>query len=80
MPPLWPVLPELDLPVLLVVGREDEKFSALANRLLGSFPQAELLEIAEAGHAAHLERPQAFEAGYRQFLRSVLHAGGETKL
>ncbi len=72
MPSLWHALAELDLPVLLAVGREDAKFAALANRLLESFPQAELLEIAEAGHAAHLEKPRAFEAGYRHFLRSVI--------
>ena len=74
MPPLWDALPKLDVPVLLIVGREDEKFSDLANSLLLALPQAELLEIGEAGHAAHLEQPRAFEAGYAHFLRSVIRA------
>lgn len=72
MPPLVDSLPGVDLPVLLVAGREDVKFSAIANSLLLRFPQAELLEIADAGHAAHLEQPQAFQAGCANFLASVL--------
>jgi len=74
MPPLAAALVGLDLPVLLVVGQEDAKFSAIANDLLWRFPQAELLEIKEAGHAAHLEQPRAFEAGCQGFLGSVVKA------
>ena len=74
MPPLADSLAGVDLPVLLVAGREDEKFSAIANSLLLRFPQAELLEIGEAGHAAHLEQPQAFQAGCANFLASVVAA------
>ncbi len=74
MPPLADSLPGVDVPVLLVAGREDEKFSAIANSLLLRFPQAELLEVAEAGHAVHLEQPRAFQAGCTNFLASVVAA------
>jgi 2-succinyl-6-hydroxy-2,4-cyclohexadiene-1-carboxylate synthase len=71
MPPLDKFLPELNLPVLLVVGREDEKFAAIARTMRRALPRAELIEIDEAGHAAHLEQPAAFEAACRRFLASL---------
>ena len=64
--PLWSRLGELGparLPVLLVTGALDTKFTALARRLAdGIGPTAETVVIAGAGHTAHLERPAAFEA------------------
>ena len=74
MPALTERLGEIDRPVLLVVGAEDSKFSAVADAMLPAFPQAELIEIAEAGHAAHLEQPQVFQAVCQDFLRSVIRA------
>lgn len=74
MPPLTQRLGELELPVLLVVGSEDAKFGAIAREMLSRLPRAELLEIADAGHAAHLEQPRAFLVGCRRFLRSAHRA------
>ncbi len=59
MEPLWDRLPELHIPVTLVVGERDEKFSALAERMLARLPDARLVVVAGAGHAAHLEAPGA---------------------
>ncbi|MDQ0896729.1 alpha/beta hydrolase [Paenibacillus sp. V4I7] len=50
-------LPEIECPVLLVHGREDKicPFNAAAE-LVAQLPQAELLSIADCGHASFLGR------------------------
>jgi 2-succinyl-6-hydroxy-2,4-cyclohexadiene-1-carboxylate synthase len=59
LPPLWHRLPELGMPVSLVVGQRDEKFLAIAKDMARAIPDVELHFVAGAGHAVHLERPQA---------------------
>lgn len=67
--PLWGRLGELSMPVLVVAGEHDAKFSALAERLAaGIGAGAELALIPGAGHAAHLEQPEAFTAVVRRWL------------
>jgi 2-succinyl-6-hydroxy-2,4-cyclohexadiene-1-carboxylate synthase len=59
--PLWDDLPRLTMPVLFVVGELDAKFTALARRMEAAWGgDAEVAVIAGAGHACHLERPDAF--------------------
>jgi 2-succinyl-6-hydroxy-2,4-cyclohexadiene-1-carboxylate synthase len=61
--PLWDQLPSLTVPVLVVAGARDEKFSALARRMSAAVgDNATLALIPNAGHAAHLEQPDAFLA------------------
>jgi 2-succinyl-6-hydroxy-2,4-cyclohexadiene-1-carboxylate synthase len=62
MEPLWQRLPELTMPVSLVVGERDAKFSALAERMAAAIPSAELHVVAGAGHAVPLEAPEAVAA------------------
>jgi 2-succinyl-6-hydroxy-2,4-cyclohexadiene-1-carboxylate synthase len=59
MPPLWERLGELALPVDLVVGERDEKFRAIAERMGAALPSARLHVVEGAGHAVHLEAPDA---------------------
>jgi 2-succinyl-6-hydroxy-2,4-cyclohexadiene-1-carboxylate synthase len=59
MPPLWERLGELTIPVDLVVGERDEKFRAIAERMEGPLAAARLHVIDGAGHAVHLEAPDA---------------------
>ena len=67
---LWDRLPELEMPVLLVVGELDEKFMAIAHEMATAIgANARVAAVAGAGHAAHLERPDAFVAIVRPFLR-----------
>ena len=68
-PPLFDALLRVNVPVLLVAGALDRKFVALAHDLAGRLPQAELCELAGAGHAAHLEQPEAFVHVVQDFLR-----------
>src|SRR4051812_44990771 len=59
MEPLWERLPQLAIPVTLVVGERDEKFLTLAEAMLARLPNARLVIVPGAGHAAQLENPTA---------------------
>jgi 2-succinyl-6-hydroxy-2,4-cyclohexadiene-1-carboxylate synthase len=59
--PLWGRLPELAMPVLVVAGERDAKFVELGRAAAAAIGgNAELALIPGAGHACHLERPDAF--------------------
>jgi 2-succinyl-6-hydroxy-2,4-cyclohexadiene-1-carboxylate synthase len=62
MPPLWDRLGELRTPVRLVVGERDAKFRAIGGRMEERLPDAELVVVPGAGHAVHLEAPEAVAA------------------
>jgi 2-succinyl-6-hydroxy-2,4-cyclohexadiene-1-carboxylate synthase len=62
LPPLWHRLGELQIPVLLVVGERDEKFLKVAQAMADEIASALLEVIPGAGHAVHLERPEAVAA------------------
>jgi 2-succinyl-6-hydroxy-2,4-cyclohexadiene-1-carboxylate synthase len=64
-PSYWGELEELRIPVRLITGARDEKFTALASRMLDLLPHAELITIPDCGHAPHVERPQAFVEALR---------------
>jgi 2-succinyl-6-hydroxy-2,4-cyclohexadiene-1-carboxylate synthase len=67
--PLWSKLHRLEMPVLLLAGALDVKFAAEAERLGASIgDNATVALIPDAGHAAHLEQPEAFLAVLRPWL------------
>ncbi len=68
MPAVWHRLEALDLPVLVVVGEDDPRYRRLARRLVASLPQARAVVLGGAGHAAHLEAPEAFGRVLDDFL------------
>jgi 2-succinyl-6-hydroxy-2,4-cyclohexadiene-1-carboxylate synthase len=70
-PPLFERLGEVDAPSLIVVGEQDERFAAVADDLARRLPRARAVRIAGAGHAAHLERPEAFARVAREFLHEA---------
>jgi 2-succinyl-6-hydroxy-2,4-cyclohexadiene-1-carboxylate synthase len=70
-PPLLDRLGEVGVPALLLAGAEDAKFRRLAQELAAAMPMAQVAVIADAGHAAHLEQPAAFERAVLRFLRSL---------
>jgi len=67
-PPLFDELGRVAAPTLLVAGALDEKFVGAAHDLARRLPRAEVCEIAGAGHATHVEEPEAFLAAAREFL------------
>lgn len=55
--PLWDRLGELRMPVLVLAGSLDEKFSAIGRAMADRMRRGMFVGVADAGHAAHLERP-----------------------
>ncbi len=55
--PLWDRLGSLEVPVTVIAGSLDAKFSALGERLCRALPNAHLRLVSGAGHACHLENP-----------------------
>jgi 2-succinyl-6-hydroxy-2,4-cyclohexadiene-1-carboxylate synthase len=58
-PSNWQRLGGLRIPVLLIVGELDAKYVDLAHRMAASMPDARVEIVAGAGHACHLEQPDA---------------------
>jgi pimeloyl-ACP methyl ester carboxylesterase len=56
------------VPTLLLTGALDLKFTAIAAEMAAVMPRAETCVIPDAGHAAHLEQPEAFRAAVFAFL------------
>jgi 2-succinyl-6-hydroxy-2,4-cyclohexadiene-1-carboxylate synthase len=59
MEPRWDRLAELRMPVTLAVGERDDRYRAIAARMAERIPDARLVVVGGAGHAAHLEAPSA---------------------
>ena len=66
--PLWDRLHELAMPVLAMAGAHDEKFTSLGIRLASMTPDATFMSIPDAGHSAHLERPDEVGAAIVRWL------------
>jgi len=57
--PQWSNLQQLSMPVHLVVGEHDEKFTAIAEQMKPLISTSEMTVVANAGHTVHLENPTA---------------------
>jgi len=55
----WGRLSELQMPVLLIAGALDTKYVEIAHRVSAAVPNARVEIVDGAGHACHLERPEA---------------------
>jgi 2-succinyl-6-hydroxy-2,4-cyclohexadiene-1-carboxylate synthase len=62
LPSLWDRLGELPVRATLIAGERDLKFSGVARQMALGLPQAEVEIVAGAGHAVHLEAPEAVAA------------------
>jgi 2-succinyl-6-hydroxy-2,4-cyclohexadiene-1-carboxylate synthase len=57
------------MPVLLVTGGLDGKFTGIAEEMSRAIgPNARRVVLADAGHTAHLEQPEAFLAALEDWL------------
>ena len=66
---LWDQLDQLSMPVLVLAGTLDEKFTDLGRRLVTALgANAEFIAIDEAGHCAQLEQPEATAAAIINWL------------
>ena len=67
--PVWDRLNTLTMPVLVLAGSNDEKFTQLGHRLVASIGNnASFQVIAESGHSAHLENPTATSTAVAEWL------------
>ena len=69
--PVLDRLPEITTPVLLIVGELDPPYVAVGRDMERIFPRARLAVVSDAGHAVHLERPEAFADAVGAFLREL---------
>jgi len=67
--PLWDRLGMLTMPVLVLAGERDERFAGLGRRIAQTIgTNATFAVVPHAGHAAHLEEPEAFLRVLRDWL------------
>jgi pimeloyl-ACP methyl ester carboxylesterase len=66
------VLPEIQIPTLLLCGEADERSPLpVAEALHAAIPTSRMAVLAGLGHESYLESPERFNAEVREFLRSV---------
>lgn len=75
MEPLWDRLGELSMPVAVVSGTRDQKFTRLLQRAQGLLPRAELT-VLEGGHALAVEAPAGVAAVLEQLAGLDPEPGG----
>jgi 2-succinyl-6-hydroxy-2,4-cyclohexadiene-1-carboxylate synthase len=67
-PSFWNSLDKINMPLLLIVGEEDTKFTHIARQMGDLCPNAEVRIIPDTGHNVHLEQPEQFRCALRDFL------------
>ena len=70
-PSLWHRLPAVKMPVLLVTGARDAKFTAIAETMLKNLPAARHEVMEGCGHCPHEEAPGQFASLLGTFLNEV---------
>ena len=64
-------LPDIAAPSLVVVGANDTPFLAASDYMAAKIPGAKKAVIPNAGHAANIDQPEAFNAAVLGFLASL---------
>lgn len=67
-PSWWDALAQVNVPVLLITGQEDEKFTRIAREMHAALPMSRVVTVDHAGHTVHLEQPEAFRDVVQLFL------------
>ncbi|MCK9520988.1 MAG: alpha/beta hydrolase [Dehalococcoidia bacterium] len=64
-------LEHIQVPTLVLVGANDTPFLNAAQYMADKIPDARLVTIPDAGHAANIDQPAAFNDAVREFLASL---------
>lgn len=76
---LHEVLPKIDVPSLIIVGRQDEFTPvAKAEEMQQNIQNSKLVIIEDAGHMPNLEHPDEFNKIVLEFLEGISHKHGST--
>lgn len=75
-PSLWEQLNTFKQPVLLIVGKLDQKFVDINKQMKGSLKKADVVIIEKVGHAVHVEKPQKFGKLVTAFILNNDSQGG----
>lgn len=67
-------LPDIKAPSIVIVGSEDTPFLAASDYMAAKIPGAQKAVIEGAGHAANIDRPEAFNAAMMAFLSGLAPA------
>jgi pimeloyl-ACP methyl ester carboxylesterase len=62
------LLPRVTVPTLVLVGADDTNFLAASAHMAKAIPDAEKVVIPNAGHAANIDQPAAFDRAVIDFL------------
>lgn len=63
-------LPGIEVPSIVVVGADDEPFRVATDYMAAKIPGAEKVIIPDAGHAANMDQPAAFNEAIAGFLQA----------
>ena len=69
--PVWHELSQLDLPLLAIAGARDDGYTRAAKRIASTAPRGRAATVEEAGHAAHLQRPDEVARLLTEFLDNL---------
>jgi pimeloyl-ACP methyl ester carboxylesterase len=64
-------LPEIKVPSLVLVGANDQPFLAASDYMAAKIPGAKKVVLPDAGHAANIDQPAAFNAAVLGFLADL---------
>ena len=64
-------LPDIKVPSIVIVGSEDAPFLAASDYMAAKIPGARKAVIEGAGHAANMDKPEAFNAVLMDFLSGL---------
>jgi 2-succinyl-6-hydroxy-2,4-cyclohexadiene-1-carboxylate synthase len=67
-PSLWTRLAELAMPVLVMSGGRDEKYSVIADKMTSRIPDVERVTVVDAGHNLLLDAPTEAHQAISDFL------------
>ncbi len=68
--PLWDRLASVEVPVVVIAGDRDAKFTALGHRLVDGLPDARFVPVAGT-HAVHLEAPEVVAGIVGDFVADI---------
>ncbi|HEY7270021.1 MAG TPA: alpha/beta fold hydrolase [Dehalococcoidia bacterium] len=61
-------LDQIEVPVLVLMGSRDQQYAASTDYMASKIPNVTKVVIDDAGHAANIHQPEAFNSAVRDFL------------